>query len=206
MHAVLASKSTLVHGYAELAALTSPSAQLRFSGAVGGALPTVNVGRRDLAAADIRRVEAVLNGTTQLILTLMATGESFEGALEEAQRIGIAEPDPSLDVDGWDTANKLIIIANAVLNLPLKLDDLPVQGIFPLDTHGERYALLGIIERGADGQYQGQRQADSPCPRSSLLPPGPRRNGHCLLHGPLRADHGDSRRAGSDGGLGGHAA
>ena len=98
----------------ELAALTNPAAQLRFSGAVGGALPTVNVGRRDLAAADIRRVEAVLNGTTQLILTLMAAGESFEGALEEAQRIGIAEPDPSLDVDGWDTANKLIIIANAV--------------------------------------------------------------------------------------------
>jgi homoserine dehydrogenase len=153
-HAVLASKSSLVLGYAELAGLAGPTAQLRFSGAVCGALPTVNVGRRDLAAAKIRRVEAVLNGTTQLILTLMAQGQSFEDALEEAQRIGIAEPDPSLDVDGWDTTLKLVIIANAVLNLPLKLEDVAVKGIFPLETHGERWALLGVLDLTEDGAYR----------------------------------------------------
>jgi homoserine dehydrogenase len=82
-HAVLASKSSLVLGYRELTQLSSPTAQLRFSGAVGGALPTVNLGRRDLAAAKIRRIEAVLNGTTQLILTLMSQGQSFEDALHD---------------------------------------------------------------------------------------------------------------------------
>jgi len=153
-HAVLASKSSLVLGYSELAGLADPTAQLRFSGAVGGALPTVNVGRRDLAAATIRRVEAVLNGTTQLILTLMANGQPFEEALEEAQRMGIAEPDPSLDVDGWDTTLKLVIVANAVLNVPLKLEDVPVKGIYPLETRGERWALLGILDRMEDGRCQ----------------------------------------------------
>ncbi len=163
-HAVLASKSSLVIGYAELAGLAGPTAQLRFSGAVGGALPTVNVGRRDLAAASIRRVEAVLNGTTQLILTLMAQGQSFEGALEEAQRLGIAEPDPSLDVDGWDTTLKLVIIAQAVLKLPLTLDDVTVKGIFPLETHGERWALLGVLDRLDEGRC---RASVTPTP----LPP-----------------------------------
>jgi homoserine dehydrogenase len=153
-HAVLASKSSLVFGYSELSALSSPTTQLRFSGAVGGALPSVNVGRRDLAAANIRRIEAVLNGTTQLILTLMAEGQPFEDALEVAQKFGIAEPDPSLDVDGWDTTLKLIIIANAVLHLPLTLDDVTVKGIFPLDTQGKRWALLGIIDLDDNGCYR----------------------------------------------------
>ncbi|HEX3051342.1 MAG TPA: hypothetical protein VHP83_11850 [Aggregatilineaceae bacterium] len=153
-HAVLASKSSLVLGYSELIKLSGPHAQLRFSGAVGGALPSVNVGRRDLAASHIRRIEAVLNGTTQVILRLMSEGQTFEDALEVAQRLGIAEPDPSLDVDGWDTTLKLVIVANAVLNLPLKLEEVAVKGIFPLDTGGQRWALLGTIDREADGTYR----------------------------------------------------
>jgi homoserine dehydrogenase len=160
-HAVLASKGPLVLAYAELEALSDLAPQagagrpsLRFSGAVGGAVPTINLGRRDLAAARIRRVEAMLNGTTQLILSLMAEGQSYAAALAEAQRIGIAEPDPALDVEGWDAANKLVILANAVLRQPTTLADLQVTGIGGVTVEelraaraaGGRVSLLAVAE------------------------------------------------------------
>lgn len=133
MHAVLASKGPLVLAFDELAALSDwrqPGAPaLRFSGAVGSPLPSVSVGMRDLAGGHIRQIEAVVNGTTQLILQLMGEGQSYAEALQVAQAKGIAEPDPSLDVDGWDSANKLVILANTVLRQPAKLADVAVQGI-----------------------------------------------------------------------------
>jgi homoserine dehydrogenase len=160
LHAVLASKGPLVLAYAELQSLATRSS-LAFSGAVCGELPTVNVGRRDLAGGEIRRVEALLNGTTQVILGLMAQGQTYAAGLAEAQRIGIAEPDPSLDVDGWDSANKLVIIANAVLGHPTTLADVTVTGIRDVTvaaaqvaaTTGGRLALLAIADRRADGTY-----------------------------------------------------
>lgn len=128
LHTVLASKGPLVLAYAELRGLATRSA-LAFSGAVCGAMPTVNVGRRDLAGGRIRLIEAVFNGTTQVILARMAEGASYDAALAEAQRLGIAEPDPALDVDGWDAANKLVTVANAVLDRPTTLADVAVRGI-----------------------------------------------------------------------------
>ena len=160
LHTVLASKGPLVLAYAELQSLATRSA-LAFSGAVCGELPTVNIGRRDLAGSEIRRVEALLNGTTQVILGLMAQGQTYEAGLAEAQRIGIAEPDPSLDVDGWDSANKLVIIANAVLGHPATLTDLTVTGIRDVTADearaaaaaGGRLALLATADRRDDGTY-----------------------------------------------------
>lgn len=174
MHAVLASKGPLVLAYQELAGLsdlTTPSAPaLRFSGAVGGALPSINLGWRDLAGARIQRVEAAVNGTTQLILWLMSQGQSYEAALAEAQRIGIAEPDPSLDVEGWDAANKLVIIANAVLGLPTTLADVPVTGIGGVRADelqaarsvGERVSLLAVAEAQGDVSSVAYRLSVSP--------------------------------------------
>lgn len=161
MHVVLASKSPLVIAYQELANLTSHQAMLRFSGAVCGAMPTVNVGRRDLAASDIYRVEAVINTTTQIILWLMSSGSTYEEALSEAQRMGVAETDPSLDVNGWDTANKLVIIANAVLHYPAKLSEVKVKGIRTemvdelqkARRDGQSLVLLGLAELTADSRY-----------------------------------------------------
>ncbi|NTV65581.1 MAG: homoserine dehydrogenase, partial [Oscillochloris sp.] len=165
-HAVLASKGPLVFAYHELAALSDlagpPGAPaLRFSGAVGGALPTINVGRRDLAGAVINRAELIVNGTTQVILELMAGGMSFDSALAAAQAQGIVEPDPALDVDGWDAANKLVIFANAVLGQPTHLADLRVSGISEVqeaELHaawaaGGRISLVGLAERQPDGRY-----------------------------------------------------
>jgi homoserine dehydrogenase len=165
-HAILASKGPLVLAYAELAALSdlggdAAAPALRFSGAVGGGLPTINVGRRDLAGAVIERAELVVNGTTQVILEQMAAGQSFAEALATAQAQGIVEPDPSLDVDGWDAANKLVIFANAVLRQPTTLADLDVQGIRAVSAAelasawqaGGRISVVGSAVRQSDGRY-----------------------------------------------------
>lgn len=167
--AVLASKGPLVVAYAELAALSDLSEGagdrapcLRFSGAVGGALPSVNLGWRDLAGGEITRIEAVLNGTTQRILGLRARGASAAEALAEAQRIGIAEPDPTLDVDGWDAACKLVILANAVLRRRVGLADVRVRGIGEVEdaalraaaASGGRVSLVALADRREDGSYE----------------------------------------------------
>lgn len=130
MHVVTANKGPLVLAYQELAALAkSNGVQLLHSATVTGGLPTLNIGTRDIGTAVIEKFEGVVNGTTNYILSRMAQGQSYELALKHAQEIGMAEADPTLDVDGWDAANKLVIIANAVLRRPTTLKDLTVEGI-----------------------------------------------------------------------------
>jgi len=146
MDVVTANKGPLVLDYQRLTALAADQGRsLLFSGAVAGGLPTVNIGRRDLAGAQVLRVEGVFNSTTNYILLRMQEdGLSFEEALAEAQRAGVAEADPSLDIDGWDAANKLVIVANSVLGMPAKLKDVSVQGIRGI----RRKDLLRAQERG----------------------------------------------------------
>jgi homoserine dehydrogenase len=165
MDVVLANKAPLALAYGDLHRLAQQhGVRLAFSATVCGGLPVVNVGTRDLVAANVRRVEGIFNSTSNYILTQMAAGHSFADALAEAQRRGIAETDPSLDVDGWDTANKLTIVANAVLGLPVTVADVqPVVGIRgseigsqKSEVRGQRshiLKLLGIAEQRADGDY-----------------------------------------------------
>ncbi len=131
MDVVTANKGPLVLEYQRLAHIAVQNGRsLLFSGAVAGGLPTVNIGRRDLVGAHVQRVEGVFNTTTNYILTRMADdGLSFGEALSEAQACGVAEANPSLDIDGWDAANKLVILANSVLGMPARLGDVTVHGI-----------------------------------------------------------------------------
>jgi homoserine dehydrogenase len=166
MSVVLANKGPLALAYPELAAwsdlaadntvhVPEPRPALRFSACVGGALPTINLGWRDLAGARIQRVEAVLNGTTQNIMRRMEAGTSYADALAEMQQRGLAEANPTLDVEGWDAANKLVILANAVLLRPTTLADIEVDGITKLSAddlraataRGERIVLLCLAEQ-----------------------------------------------------------
>ncbi len=136
---VTANKAPLALAYAELSANSywgGGRPKLRFSACLGGGLPTINVGMFDLTLARFTRVEAILNATTQVILEGMSNGGSYADALQTAQRMGIAEADPTNDVDGWDAACKLVILANSVLRQPTTLRDLAVRGIGPHSAAG----------------------------------------------------------------------
>ena len=145
MHVVTANKAPLVLAFPRLAELARvKGVQLRYDATVTGGLPAVNIGQRDLTVAKIHRLEGVLNLTTNYILTRMAQdGMSYEEALSHAQAAGHAETDPTLDVEGWDATNKLVILANSVLGFPAKLDDVEVTGITGVDEDALNAAAAG---------------------------------------------------------------
>jgi homoserine dehydrogenase len=129
------------------------------SAATAAALPTLDVAELCLAGSRILSVEGILNGTTNYILTRMhQTGCPYEEGLREAQRLGIAETDPSLDVEGWDTANKLLLLANRVFRAGLTPRDVAVEGITAVTPDRIRRAreagrvikLIGRIDPAAD--------------------------------------------------------
>jgi homoserine dehydrogenase len=127
---VLANKAPLVLDYAGIQKLVKRhGGQLAFSATVCGPLPVVNIGTRDHVAADITLFKGILNSTSNFVLSEMGSGRSYDAAVAEAQRRGIAEADPTLDVEGWDTASKLVIIANSFLENPASLGDVKVEGI-----------------------------------------------------------------------------
>jgi homoserine dehydrogenase len=129
-HAAAASKGALVLRFKELTGLARQNGvQLKFSGATAAALPTLDVGIQSLAGADVLGIEGILNGTVNFILTRMGEGMDSERALREAQDKGIAEPDPTLDIDGWDTACKLLLICNAVMRTDFGMNEVRVEGI-----------------------------------------------------------------------------
>jgi homoserine dehydrogenase len=131
---------------------------LKFSGAAAAALPALDVALYSLAGAEIYRAEGILNGTTNYILTRMKEGADYQLALEEARSKGIAEPDPSFDVEGYDTAAKILIISNAVLNSDFSLNEVEVEGITRIPPRlldkareeGRALKLLGKIHRAGE--------------------------------------------------------
>jgi len=103
---------------------------LRFSGTVGAGTPILDLAKKCLLGDRIISIRGVLNGTTNYILTEMDEERiTFQQALEEAQRLGYAEADPSMDVDGLDTACKLVIMANWIMGERVTLEDVEVEGI-----------------------------------------------------------------------------
>jgi len=108
---------------------------LRFSGTVGGGTPILDLAKRCLQGDRIISVRGILNGTTNYILTEMSGKDlSFQEALKNAQKLGYAEAEPSMDVDGFDAACKLVIIANWVMNKKATLKDVKIQGIRGVTT------------------------------------------------------------------------
>ena len=104
--------------------------EFKFEASVGGAMPIINFAHETLAGCSIESIYGILNGTTNYILSRMANeGSSYEQTLKEAQEMGIAETNPYQDVEGIDAACKIVILANSVLNLPVTLKDVEVEGI-----------------------------------------------------------------------------
>jgi homoserine dehydrogenase len=151
MHAVTANKGPVVHGYHRLTSLAEEKGvRFLFESTVMDGAPVFAIYRETLPAADIRRIEGVLNSTTNLILTRMEQGESFEQAVGYAQSIGIAETDPSGDVDGWDAAIKISALITVLMDVPFTPDWVERTGIREINpeqvaqaqAEGKRWKLL----------------------------------------------------------------
>jgi homoserine dehydrogenase len=168
MHVVTANKAPLVLAFPRLEGLAREHGlQLRYDACVAGGLPAINLGQRDLAAAHIYRLEGILNLTTNYILTRMAEdGLSYDEALADAQAAGHAEADPSLDVEGWDAANKLVILAHSVLSYPARLDEVAVEGI----THVTEEMLVRAAGQGKRVKLLATAQEDGIRYRLSVRP------------------------------------
>ncbi len=130
-HVICVNKAPLAVAFPALRELSRHNrAEFRFSGTVGGGTPVLSFAEECVRGNEALSVRAILNGTTNYILTRMdRDGWDFDRALAEAQRLGYAEADPSADVDGIDTATKIVILANGVLGRPCTISDVRIEGI-----------------------------------------------------------------------------
>ena len=128
---VTSNKGPLALSFQDLAdCARKNNVEFKFEASVGGAMPILNLAHETLAGCSIESVYGILNGTTNYILSRMANeGSSYEQTLKEAQEMGIAETDPYQDVEGIDATCKIVILANSVLNMPVTLKDVKVEGI-----------------------------------------------------------------------------
>ena len=162
IHVVSANKGPFIRAYRELTGLArEKNLSLKISAAAAAALPTIDVAETCLAGAEILGIEGVLNGTTNFILSRMRTsGQSYEEALAEAQALGIAETDPTLDVEGFDTANKLALITNVCMGADLRPEDVERTGIAGVSlaevqsasAAGKIMRLVGVAKREESGR------------------------------------------------------
>jgi homoserine dehydrogenase len=174
---VTANKALLAkHGLRLAKAAEQHGGALNFEAAVGAAIPIVKTLREGLAGTGVSRVYGILNGTCNYILTRMEQeGLSFAECLKDAQRLGYAEADPSFDVDGHDTAQKLAILASLAFGTKVAQSAVYVEGISsiaPEDLRaasdlGYRVKLLGVAVRTAKGIEQ--RVHPTMVPKSSSI-------------------------------------
>ena len=128
---VTSNKGHLALFYKELIeAKEAAGVDFKFEASVGGAMPIINLCQDTLASCGISSIKGILNGTTNYILSRMTTeGMTYENTLAESQQLGIAETDPTQDVEGIDAACKVVILANSVLGIDATYDDVEVRGI-----------------------------------------------------------------------------
>jgi homoserine dehydrogenase len=130
MHAISANKGPVVHAYRELTALAEHEGRrYLFESAVMDGAPIFSLWRQALPGARLQSFRGVLNSTTNLILTLMEDGQTFDEAVRQAQTIGVAETDPSGDILGWDAAVKVAALVTVLMDTPLKPQEVERQGI-----------------------------------------------------------------------------
>ncbi len=158
---VTANKQLLAqHGDELFSAAREAGVQLRFEAAVAGAIPIVRVIQESFGATDVSKVFGIVNGTTNFILSEMAsTGAAYDEVLERAKQLGYAEADPTDDVNGADAAAKMAILARLAFHTPVTLDEVAYEGIETIQPDDLAYAkelglslkLLGLAERRDGG-------------------------------------------------------
>jgi homoserine dehydrogenase len=160
---VTANKEVMAkHGAMLLTLAQENNTELLFEASVGGGIPIIQPLRRDLLANSITAITAIINGTTNFILTAMSReGADFGDALARAQALGYAEPDPSNDVEGEDARYKLAILASLAFRTPVQREAIHREGITRLTAKDFRYASefgyaikLLALARAQDGGIQ----------------------------------------------------
>jgi homoserine dehydrogenase len=159
MHAITANKGTVVHGYRELTALAeSKGRKFLFEAITLGGSPLFSTFREHMPLAELISFEGIINATTNLILSRMENGESFDEAVKYCQSVGVAETDPSGDIDGWDAAIKIAALVTVLMDSPLKPQDVERKGIREITSamvdqakaEKKRWKLVASAERNGN--------------------------------------------------------
>ena len=159
MHAITANKGPVVHGYRELSALAkSKGKRFGFESTVLGGAPVFFVFREAFPLAELVSIKGIFNATTNVILSLMENGEAYDDAVKYAQSIGLAETDPTNDVDGWDAAIKVAALVTVLMDTPMtpqQVNPTGIRGITPemianAKAEGKRYKLVCSAEKVGD--------------------------------------------------------
>jgi len=159
MHVSTANKGTVVYAYQELTALAkSKGKKFMFESTVLGGTPIFFTFREAMPLADLISFKGIINATTNIILSRMEDGESFDAAVKYCQSVGVAETDPSGDVDGWDASIKVAALATVLMNMPLKPQDVERKGIREITpgmvdqakAEKKRWKLVASAERVGD--------------------------------------------------------
>jgi homoserine dehydrogenase len=176
LHVITANKGPIAFAYDELKSLArAHGVSFRFEGTVMDGTPVFNLVEFCLRGARVLGFSGVLNSTTNLILTGMESGRSFEECLEEARRRGIAEANAGYDIDGWDSAVKTVALANVLMNAGVHPADVVREGISRIGTEDlESAAQSGmavrLISRGRRiGNHVKLSVAPERVPQSSAL-------------------------------------
>ncbi len=165
-HVATTNKGPIALHYPQLAALARENkVKIEAEGTVMSGTPAIHLGREQLAGAGIWRIQGILNGTTNYVLTQMESGASYVDALHDAQARGYAEADPTGDVEGIDAAGKVVILANLLLGESLTMRDVERTGITGITAQdivqaraaGERWKLIGMVEK-KEGQCRASVQ------------------------------------------------
>jgi len=176
MHTITANKGTVVHGHRELTELAeSKGKKFYFESTVLGGAPLFSVFREAMPAVELQSFKGILNATTNIILSRMEDGESFDEAVKYCQSVGIAETDPSNDVDGWDAAIKVAALVTVLMGVSLRPQEVDREGIRRLTSEmirqakadGKRWKLVCSAER--EGESVRARVALELVPASSPL-------------------------------------
>ncbi len=156
MHAITANKGPVVYAYRELTAQAAAQGKrFLFESAVMDGAPIFSLFRGPLPAVELQGFQGILNSCTNLLLERMESGESFDAAVDFARSIGIAETDPSADVDGWDAAIKVAALATVLMGIPLTPRQVEREGIRAITPQmldearaaGERWKLVCSARR-----------------------------------------------------------
>jgi homoserine dehydrogenase len=159
-HAISANKGPIVYAYRELRDLArAKGRKFLFESTVMDGTPIFSMFPHSLPAVELRGFRGILNSTTNVVLTEMEKGLTLDEAVKKAQEIGVAETDPSDDLDGWDAAVKVAALVIVLMDVPIKLDEIERVGIRAVSPEqvrtaraaGMRYKLICRAERTPNG-------------------------------------------------------